>query len=138
MTNAKHLELLRPVAKRAWKRLESEFPEWTAHLGTRDFELEFAVPAPTGSRAGHLVAFTQEDQLWIRFSPPNLCYPVDDESEMVSLIRQLTTDQVVFRVITQGDEWIETTLVKREDERETVPGHAVHFVSWSGMSDANC
>jgi hypothetical protein len=39
-------ELLSPLAREAWKRLESDFPLWKAHLDTRDGELEFAVPAP--------------------------------------------------------------------------------------------
>jgi hypothetical protein len=32
----KQIEQLSPVAKRAWKRLESDFPSWAAHLDARD------------------------------------------------------------------------------------------------------
>jgi hypothetical protein len=138
MTDTKHLEQLSPVAQRAWKRLESEFPTWTTHLSKRDGELEFAVPAPTGSTAGHLVAFSNQDELWVRFSPPNMCYPADDENEMVSLIRKLTADEIVFKVTMKGEDWIETTLTKPHENMESLPGHSVRLISWSGKSDRSC
>ncbi len=135
MTDLIQPEGMSPVARRAWKRLASEFPLWTAHLDARDGELEFAIPAPIGSTAGHLVAFSHENQLWVRFSPPNLCYPTDDENEMVSVIKQLTSDNVVFRMVMNGDEWVETTLTKPEGKTESEPGHTVRFISWSGKHD---
>lgn len=138
MTNTKHSERLSPVAQRAWKRLESEFPSWTTHLSTRDGELEFAVPAPIGSAAGHLVAFSNQDELWVRFSPPNVCYPADDENEMISLIKRLTADEIVFKVVMKGKDWIETTLTQPHESPESLPGHSVRVISWSGKSDRSC
>lgn len=135
MRDMKQIEQLSPVAKRAWKRLESDFHWWAAHLDAREGELEFEVPAPLGSTAGHLVAFSHEDQLWVRFSLPNLCYPADDENEMVSLIEQLTADKVVFKVVTKADEWVETTLAKPQEKPESISGHSVRYVSWSGRFD---
>ena len=135
MKDTTQIERLSPVARRAWRRLETNFPLWVAHLDTRDGELEFAVPAPTGSTAGHLVAFSHEDQLWVRFSPPHLCYLADDENEMVSIIKQLTSDSIVFKVVMQGDEWVETTLTKPQEKSEAIPGRSVRFVSWSGRLD---
>ncbi len=135
MMNMTQTELLSPVARQAWKRLESDFPLWKAHLDTRDGELEFAVPAPTGSTAGHLVAFTHQNNLWVRFSPPHMYYLADDENELVSLIRQLTTDQILFKVTMKGDEWVETTLASPQEKSESLPGYSVRFVSWSGKFD---
>lgn len=137
MTQTNHPEQLSPLAQRAWKRIESEFPSWTAHLNTRERELEFAVPAPTGSAAGHLVAFSNHDELWIRFSPPNMCYPADDENELTSLIKRLTADEIVFKVVRKDGEWVETTLTVPDGRGETIPGHTVQFISWTGMADAN-
>jgi len=71
----------------------------------------------------------------VRFSPPNLCYPADDENEMVSLIEQLTADKVVFKVVTKGYEWVETTLSKPQEKPESISGHSVRYVSWSGRFD---
>jgi hypothetical protein len=78
---------LSPTARRAWRQLEREFPMWVSHLEVRDGELEFAVPAPDGSQAGHLVAFSHENRLWIRFAPAAMCYLVDDENEMVAFMQ---------------------------------------------------
>src|SRR5256712_10944016 len=135
MQDMSQTERLSPVARRAWKRLESDFPLWKAHLHTRDGELEFAIPAPAGSTAGHLVAFSQQNNLWVRFSPPHMCYLADDENELVSLIRPLTTDHILFKVTMKGGEWAETTLAKPQEKSESGPGLSVRFVSWAGKFD---
>jgi hypothetical protein len=135
MKDMTEIERLKPIARRAWKCLESSFPLWEAHLNTRDGELEFAVPAPMGSAADHLVAFSHENNLWVRFNPPHMCYLADDEEELVLLIQQLTTDQVLFKVTMRGDEWVETTLARPQEKSESPPGHSVRFVSWSGKLD---
>jgi hypothetical protein len=135
MNDKSQTETLNPVARKAWNRLESDFPHWKEHLDTRDGELEFAIPAPIGSKAGHLVAFTHQNSLWVRFSPPRMCYPADDENELVSLIRQLTADQIVFKLTMKGDEWVETTLARAEEKTEPLPDHSVRYVSWSGKFD---
>ena len=64
-----------------------------------------------------------------------MCYAVDDEDEMILLIRQLTADESVFKVVTRGAEWVETTLAKPQEKCETIPGHSVRLVSWSGRFD---
>jgi hypothetical protein len=135
MKDKSQIEPLSPVARQAWNRLESDFPQWKEHLDTRDGELEFAVPAQTGSKAGHLVAFTHQNNLWVRFSPPHMCYLADDENELVSLIGQLTTDQILFKVTMQADEWVETTLARPEENIDLLPGNSVRYISWSGKLD---
>jgi len=40
--------------------------------------------------------------------------PADDEGELVSLIQQLTTDQILFKVTMKGDEWVKATLARRK------------------------
>jgi hypothetical protein len=64
-----------------------------------------------------------------------MCYLADDESELVSLIRQLTTDQILFKVTMKGDEWMETTLARPQEKSEALPGHSVRYVSWSSKFD---
>ena len=71
----------------------------------------------------------------MRFSPPYTCYAADDESELVSLIQQLITDQIVFKVTMKGDDWVETTLARPQEESESLPGESVRFTSWSGKLD---
>ena len=134
MTNKKQ-QVLNPMARQAWERLQSEFPSWQPYLSNRDGELELAVPAPEGSQAGYFVAFSHENRLWIRFAPPYLSYAVDDEDEMVSIVRRLTTDEIVFKLTMKGNEWVETTLAERSEEPEFDLGQTVRFVSWSGKFD---
>src|SRR6266478_1718483 len=88
-------DLLNPLAQRAWKALLAKYPGPEEHFGTcGSDDLEVAFPAPPGSNAGHLVAFTARGKdLWLRFSPPNMCYGVDDESEMLDVIEQLLTEK---------------------------------------------
>lgn len=81
------------------------------------------------------MAFSNKNDLWVRFSPPYMCYPADDVNEMVSLIKQLTADKIVFKVITKGAEWVETTLARAQEKYESIPGHSVRLVSWSGRFD---
>ena len=64
-----------------------------------------------------------------------MSYLADDENELVSLIRQLTTDKILFKVTMKGDEWVETTLATPEEKTEPIPGHSVRYVSWSGKFD---
>lgn len=73
--------------------------------------------------------------MWVRFSPNYLSYPVDDEDEMVSIIRQLTDDSILFRVVTKDDECVETTLTKSKNEARPLSGQTVRFISWSGKYD---
>lgn len=135
VTDKTQTEGLSSAAREALKRLQSDFPLWKPHLDTRDGELEFAVPAPTGSAAGHLVVFTHENNLWVRFSSPCACYCADNVDELVSLIRQLTADEILFKVTMKGDQWVETTLTKPEEKAECLPGHFVRYLSWSGKFD---
>lgn len=135
MKDLTQIEQLNPLARRAWKRLEMDFPLWVTHLDCSEGEMEFSIPAPTGSTAGHLVAFSHENQWWVRFSPPHLCYPADDENEMVSLIKQLTADNIVFKVVMKGDEWVETTLITPEEKWESSSDYSIRVVSWSGKFD---
>lgn len=128
-------QVLNPFARQVWKRLETDFPSWKQHLDARCGELEFAVPAPSGSSAGHLVVFTNNNDIWLRFAPPHMCYLVDDENEMVSLIRQLTADELLFKVTVNGDQWVETTLAAPGEKPEPFPGYSSRFVSWSGRCD---
>jgi hypothetical protein len=132
---SKQFEELTPTARRAWNAIETEFPSWAENLEVREGEMEFALPAPAGSKAGHLIALSHKDQLWVRFAPPSCCYPVDDEMELVSLIRMLIADEAVFKVVTKGDEWIETTLAMTSETSESEPGQTIKLVSWSAKHD---
>jgi hypothetical protein len=130
-------ERLNPLAGRVWARVLAEFPEWSACgelIG--DGDLEVAVPAPDGSHAGHLVVFTDRgEDLWVRFSPPHTCYSLDDEDEMVSIVRQLLREEALFVVTRKNGEWSGTTLVRPGSAPSLEDGEVAHVVSWSGRLD---
>ena len=128
---------LNPLAERTWQALLSKYPEWQQHFGTcGSDDLEVAVPVPLGSNAGHLVIFTASgEDVWLRFSPPHMCYGVDDESEMLGVIEQLLSEKILFVVIKQGENWAGTTLIRRGDSLELEKGQLAHIVSWSGSHD---
>lgn len=134
------VDSLNPLARLIWTALIAAYPEWLRYFGTcgKD-DLEVAIPAPTGSNAGHLVIFTANGKdLWLRFSLPSMCYSVDDETELIDVIRQLLTDKASFVVVMRGEEWAGTTLVRQGmpgDIPELERGEVAQVVSWSGKYD---
>jgi hypothetical protein len=97
--------------------------------------LEVVVLAPPGSTAGHLIVFTNGEDLWLRYSPPYMCYMVHDENEMLSIIDQLLQDQALFVVIMRGDVWEGTTLINRQQKPDLKPAQSAQICSWSGTHD---
>jgi|HubBroStandDraft_2_1064218.scaffolds.fasta_scaffold1193146_1 hypothetical protein len=134
------VDSLNPLARRVWNALIADHPDWSEYFGTcGEDDLEAAIPAPTGSNAGHLVIFTANGtDLWLRFRPPSMCYSVDDETELVDVIRQLLRDKVSLVVIMRGNEWAGTTLIRQGvpgDIPQLEPGEVAQVVSWSGKYD---
>lgn len=134
------IDLLNPLARRVWAALVGAHPEWDGLCGIcGEDDLEVAISAPVGSKAGQLVVFTAGGKdLWIRFSPSSMCYSVDSETEMLSVIQELLTEIALFAVVMRGDEWVGTTLVRRGmagDVPQLGPNEVAHVVSWSGRYD---
>jgi len=131
---------LNPLARRVWTALIADYPDWLKYFGTSgEGDLVVAIPAPEGSNAGHLVIFTANGKdLWLRFSPPSMCYSVDDEIELGDVIRQLLTDNVSLAVVMRGTEWAGSTLVRQGmpgDIPRLERGEVAQVVSWSGKYD---
>lgn len=99
-------------------------------------DLELAVPAPRGSRAGHLVIFTAGGQdTWIRYSPPRAFYSVETDRQMHAVVEALLADDAFFVVVTDGDQWVETSLLRPGEEPVLGEGQVANVVSWSGRHD---
>jgi hypothetical protein len=133
----KKVEQLNSLAKQTWAALLAKYPDWGKYFGTcGEDDLEVAVPAPPGSNAGHLIVFTAKgEDLWLRYSPSNTCYMVDDQREMLDVVKQLIAEQALFVVTMQGDEWAGTTLIRPGQEPELEGDQVAHIVSWSGVYD---
>src|SRR5579863_9567736 len=106
--------LLNPFSSKIWACIIKKYPNWQPYLGIRDKDdLEVAVPAPPGSKAGHLIIFTTSGKdLWIRFALPYMCYPIDGLDEMLSVIKLLLDDDTCMVAIAEDNEWVETTLAR--------------------------
>jgi hypothetical protein len=111
--------------------------EWADYVDVLDDgDLELAVPAPPRSRAGHLVVLTSQGKdIWIRYAHPHMCYAVDSLEEMHAVIGALLADDAFFVVVTRGDEWIETMLLRPGQEPVLVEGQVANIVSWYGNHD---
>jgi hypothetical protein len=115
-------------------RRHAEWAEYVTVLSTGD--LEVAVPAPRGSRAKQLVVFTALGRdIWIRYSPPRACHHVEADREMHAVIDALLADDAFFVVVTFGDTWLETSLLRPGEEPVLAEGQVADFVSWSGVHD---
>lgn len=128
---------LNASAAQVWRRLVNTYPDWEQYFGVLDGgDLEVAVPAPAGSKAGHLVISTNDgEDRWIRYDHPNMAYCVDDDDEMIRIVEFLLAEKVLFAVTMRGDEWTETTLVHPSDVLELAPGETIRIVSWTGALD---
>lgn len=117
--------------------VEQAWPSWAKHVQRReDGEFEVAVPAPVESRAGHLRVFTSQGDLWVRYSPPRMCYPIDSRAELLSIVRQLLRDKVFFVNTYRGKKWTGGTLTRRGVKPQVQRGEVAEVVSWSGKFDA--
>jgi hypothetical protein len=64
-----------------------------------------------------------------------MCYCVENETEMLAVIRRLQKETALFVVTMCGDEWVETTLIERSGQPQLDPNQIAHVVSWSGKYD---
>jgi hypothetical protein len=54
---------------------------------------------------------------------------------MHAVIDALLRDDAFFVVVTDGDEWVETTLLRPGEEPVLKEGQVANLVSWSGRHD---
>ena len=128
---------LNPLGVRVRDSLLRKHEDWVEYVSVLPSgDLEIAIPAPRGSRAGHLVIFTARgEDTWIRYSPPRACYCVETDREMHAVVEALLADNAFFVVVTDGDKWLETSLLRPGEEPVLAEGHVANVVSWSGRHD---
>jgi hypothetical protein len=64
-----------------------------------------------------------------------MAYLVESEVEMHAVIGALLSDDAFFVVVTSGDEWVETTIMRPGQEPTLQEGQVANIVSWSGAHD---
>jgi hypothetical protein len=128
---------LNPLGIRVRDSVLRAHEDWAGYLSVLPSgDLEIAVPAPRGSRAGHLVIFTAGgEDTWIRYTPARACYCVETDREMHAIIEALLADRAFFVVVTDGDDWVETSLLRPGEEAVLGEGQVANVLSWSGRYD---
>src|SRR5688572_14035831 len=100
-----------------------------------DGEFEAFLRAPRGSKAGGLSIVTWHGDLWVRLGPPHTFYSVDDQRELVFVVRRLLSERALFALTYEDDVWTGTTLVARGARPTIRRGEVAHVLSWSGRFD---
>ena len=128
---------LNPLALRVRDSLLARHSEWTDHVRTlATGDVEIAVAAPHGSRAGRLVIFTVHgEDTCVRYSPARACWCVGSDRELHAVVKALLADDAFFVVVSHGGEWIETSLLRPGEEPVLRNGDMANVVSWSGRHD---
>jgi hypothetical protein len=75
------------------------------------------------------------EETWIRFAPVRACYRPGTDREMHLVIDALLRDDAFFVVVTDGDAWIETSLLRPGEEPVLREGQVANVLSWSGRHD---
>ena len=101
----------------------------------QDGEFEAVVRAPRGSKAGCLTIFTSHGNLWVRFNPPNMCYPIESRSELALVVRQLVAARAFFVVTYRDAVWRGTTLLRKGMVPKVSRGEVAHLTSWTARFD---
>jgi hypothetical protein len=128
---------LNPLAQCTMRKILAKYPDWEEHASLRkEDDFEVVVSAPIRSNAGCLAVFTENGKdFWVRYGPPQMCHPPDDENEMLSVIEQLLQDKALFVRITKNEKWSGTTLIRPGTEPILEKGERAQIVSWSGRFD---
>jgi hypothetical protein len=131
---------LNATGRRVATALLAARPEFSSGIRVLDDgHLEASLSAPNASQAGALVVSTAHaGDIWVRFAPPRMWYPVDDEHELLTIIEQLVADAVVFvRIEDSLGEWMETTLRPSSIQPTLLPGQTATIRSWSIVRPAD-
>ena len=126
-----------PLAQHVLDVLLERHPDWAAHADIRkDGDLVLALPAPEGSRVKALVVLTHAGQdIWLRIAHPKGFCPIESDDQLLRAVDAVLAERAFFLVVTNGDEWVETTLLPANQEPVLADGQVADVFSWSGQHD---
>jgi hypothetical protein len=130
--------VLNTLARRISAVLTGRYPQFAADVSIlADGDVELAIPAAAGSNAGALVVSTARgEDIWVRFAPPQMCYSVDTDDELLTIVAGLLEDRFTFvHIVDAQGQWSGTTLAKVGQPIELEPGERAAVRSWSGRFD---
>ena len=116
--------------------LIKEFPELEKYTNADSDHLEVDIPSPNGTSIGGLVIqTTAEENTWVRIYPPCSGYSIDTIPELLSIVKGVLSDQILWVTGFKDNEWVETTLINSLEDLETEEGVMYNVFSWSGKND---
>lgn len=125
-----------PTARRFVKALVTKFPQFGRHLCVLpNGEFEAFSRAPRASKAGALVCLSHGSDIWVRFAPPRAFYAIDSTKELVTIVKRLMSDEIVFVLLSKQRKWSGTTLLSRSGRPAQDVGESARLISWSGKFD---
>ena len=125
-----------PTARRFVKALVGKFPQFQRHLCVLpNGDFEAYIVAPRTSKAGALVCLSHGSDVWVRYAPPRAVYAIDSTKELVTIVEQLMSNEIVFVLLSKQRKWSGTTLSRRSDRPVQGVGESVRIISWSGKLD---
>lgn len=125
------------LARHVLDLLLERHPEWAPHADVRKGgDLVLAIPAPEGSRMKALVVLThQGEDIWLRIAHPKGFCPIESDDQLVRATDAVLAGRAFFLIVTNGDEWVETTLLPADQEPVLAEGQVADVFSWTGAQD---
>lgn len=125
-----------PTARRFVKALVGKFPQFRRTLCVLpNGDFEAYIRAPRTSKAGALVCLSHGSDVWVRFAPPRAVYAIDSTKELVTIVEQLMTNEIVFVLLSKQRKWSGTTLSRGSARPVQGVGESARIISWSGKFD---
>ena len=123
-------------SKSVLKKIYYHFQELkNVQNGTSNF-LELDITSVNNSSFGGLVIqTTDKNDIWIRNYHPYSAYPVDGIEDLITIMKGVFTNTILWVISFKEDEWLETTLTKEEINIETEEGITYQLLSWDGKAD---
>ena len=113
--------------------LANDFPEFQNLVSIENNLIIIDKPSKTKTKIGGLVIqTTQDDKLWVRIYHPFSAYSVDNLEELISLIKGVFADEILWVTAFKEEAWYETTLIQNMEQLEIEPGIVYNVFSWSG------
>ncbi len=118
------------------KVLANNFPEFDKLASVENDLITIDKPSETKAQIGGLVIQTTQDkEIWVRIYQPFSAYSVDNLEELISIIKGVFADEILWVTAFKGMEWYETTLIQNMGQLEIEPGIVYKVFSWSGKLD---
>lgn len=123
-------------AKAVFKKLQESFPGMITADNPEQSALLIDMPAENGAPIGGLVIqTTAEKAIWLRNYHPCSAGLMDDVDQLISTMKAVFADQLLWAIGYEAGEWVETRLYNKGEPLAAEAGVSYKILSWSGSYD---